>query len=167
MESTGTQYIDTGVSARRNLLVSCMFRFVDVGYSSYANHNCTVFGAVRGRSRFVIGMSYSRGEENGPYIGFACCGAYGSTSSYVGREIHADTDKWHVATLDSTEGSGAGRFVFDGASYSVTALSSLDTYSIPIIIFGEGNGSSVDGISKCMISSMSIVDVSSGRHYVI
>lgn len=99
IESTGTQWIDTGLLAREGLLVEC------VGNIMSWKANGRLFGCSNGGRGRDFGVQTGRTDTTQFYIGAAMSASY-TSSVPIGQSSH-------VFNLDST--AGAKVFRIDGA----------------------------------------------------
>lgn len=133
LESTGTQWIGTGISADQDILLECTGRWTDVSTTvvRYA-----VNAAASGRINF--GWMLNR---TGSGFGLAAV-----TNSPTVAD--ADTE-WHSVSVCSTEESPC--YEFDGEKSSLTPQSSVSLLGI-IKLFGNGTNNASIRISYVKIS---------------
>lgn len=141
LESTGTQWIDTGLTAAINTISRITFKFCEIG-----NTYNTVMGGNSKRTWYGIGgfsgSVYFRGASLSRLYNYNLAGV-----------PTINTTDWFTAIIDTQEGSNAASFRIEGYSkYPATA----DSATIPIYLFA-GSGSS--GPSKCRISSFYITNI--------
>ena len=154
LQSTGTQYIDTGVAARRNLLVTCRFVFRDL--QPVANVYTAVLGARRSRTWFILSERGNNATVVKSELWVGAASAYGRYEPTV----YLDDTSWHTVSICTTEGSGKAYVEVEGFSSinSKTASSSFDGVAINLYAFAINNGSGAEQHSKCSISGLSIYD---------
>lgn len=146
LESTGTQWIDTGLPAREGLLVECVGSIVS-WTSSGRLFGCTAGG--RGR---VFGVTTGREDTDQLYIGAAVSGSY-TSSAPIGQSSH-------VFNLDST--AGAKVFRIDG-----NVINTWDTslgVSLANIFLFSAAASSYAGVSR--MYSFWVKDATTGQTLV-
>jgi hypothetical protein len=141
LESTGTQWIDTGLTMAINTISRITFKFCAIESSSYM-----VMGGNTGRRWYGIG-----GDSN---TVFFRCAALSQLGYYNLEGVpNTNTTDWFTAIIDTEEGPGAASYRIEGYDkYPTTAGSA----TIPIYLFA---GSGTAGPSKCRISSFDITDI--------
>ena len=161
LESTGTQYIDTGVLLGSNLNMVVRHMFTEVGGAEY-NFPAGCFAS---RRWFGFGL-----QQNSSYY---ARGGYASLTSYstieVGSQgpenfVYANLTDWRIATLDSTQGENGGYFVLDGYEPR-TQTAWTGTGTAHIYLFGANYASSARP-AKCKISSASITSTATGEELI-
>ena len=138
LESTGTQYIDTGINPDATTTIT-----LDAQYTQQSNiYNCDNGLMIGGNARFHIGV-----YTNKFYYG--CRSNYLTTISY-------DTDR-HLFEL-----SGDGTAKVDETSYTVSAQP-LTTINNPIYLYARNNGNNVNQyingfkIFRCLIKKDDVI----------
>ena len=146
LESTGTQWIDTGLSAREGLLVEC------VGNIMSWTSNGRLFGCATGGRGRDFGVMTGRTDTAQSYVGAAVSATYAS-SVPIGQSSH-------VFNLDST--AGAKVFRIDG-DVVYTWTTSLGVSLATIFLFSDSASGSA-GVSR--ISSFWAEDATTGQTLV-
>lgn len=146
LESTGTQWIDTGILCVDGQMTSARFRFTQPNSTEY------LFGVSLARTAF-----YHIGHYFNPGYG----GEAFSLASYSAHLVAEADSSWHEAVLDST--SGNRHVVFDDA---VTPDTSTYTSpgSLSLVLFARRtNSATVSNYAHAQVSSCSIRDTSTGE----
>lgn len=146
LESTGTQWIDTGVSAREGLLVEC------AGYIMSWTSSGKLFGCDTGGREMRFYVSTGRVDKAQFYFGAAMSATYMS-SVPIGQSSH-------VFALDST--AGAKVFRIDG-NVMYTWNTSLGVSLSSIFLFSTA-ASSFTSVSR--IYSFWVKDATTGQTLV-
>lgn len=152
LESTGTQYIDTGIGIAINLYCEVKFCFT-VEPGSYEN---APFGANNGR--VWIAFASRLGSIKALY-----CGTYSSFARYnVGGHVYVFDDMdWHVAKIDSTGGSYSASFKLDDNEAFVRRTAS-DSVTNNMYLFGC-NGTRITDRAKCRIGYCKIKSMTTNQ----
>ncbi len=120
IESTGTQYIDTGVVAKNNILTNCKFNFISSGSDAEV-----LFGISAG-----TGSRYWFGEQNGiSFIGFNDA-ASGPTN--IGTSVH-------TVSLKAVENLENALFIDGTRTNSFDNLTNQSDKSIYLFALRSGN----------------------------
>ena len=148
LESTGSQWIDTGIQGSASLEISCRFKRTDIDSST---------------SRLVYGAYVTGGSIIG-------CGGVNSSSHFSWNAIstsqsssaYADTS-WHDSVLSTTVGNKF--FKLDGEIVGTTSNTNVSTGTMPIILFGRNpnTSSGTRTLTPCSISTFSINAATTGQ----
>lgn len=141
LESTGTQWIDTGLTAAINTIARITFKFCAIEGS----YNM-VMGGNSGRRWYGTGCDSATGFFRGAVLCVLLNYSY-SGVPYV------NTTDWFTALIDTQEGSSAASYRIEGYGEIYATAASA---TIPIYLFA---GSGTAGPSKCRISSFDITDI--------
>ena len=148
LQSTGTQWIDTGIQGSSSLEISCRFKRTDIDSST----SRLVYGAYASAST-IIGCGGVSSSSH-----FTWCAMSLSKSS----SVYADTN-WHDSVLSTIVGNRF--FKLDGEIVGTlsTTISPIGTMSI--ILFGRNpnTSSGTRVLTPCSISSFSINDDTTGQ----
>ena len=146
LESTGTQYIDTGIFARDNLLVNSRFKA-----DSYGSATNFVF---RGSSQG------STGSENIAVVYIRNNNAVraGMNSSLLASGVSFSLSEWHDVELDTTGGNKS--FKYDGSILIALNTSSDAVGTSGIILFANTTTSRTTGTK---IQTFSVKDTTTGQ----
>jgi len=147
IESTGTQWIDTGLPAREGLLVECVGNIISWG------ENARLFGCVTGGRGREFGVSTGRTTDTQVYLGSAMSGCY-TSSVPIGQS-------GHTFDLDSTAGSKV--FRIDGNVISMWSTS-LGVSLANVFLFANAANSSYASVSR--VSSFLAKDATTGQMLV-
>lgn len=141
LESTGTQWIDTGLKAAINTISRITFKFCAIEGTTYM-----VMGGNSGRRWYGIGGDSANRV-------FRCAVLSILYSYNITGAPSANTTDWFTAIIDAQEGSSAASYRIEGYGEMHATAGSA---TIPIYLFA-GSGSA--GPSKCRISSFDITDI--------
>lgn len=143
IESTGTQWIDTGIAAREGLIVECTGNILQYAATVY------LFGCVGGSRTQQFGVYTNAQDSKYVYIAGAVSGLY-TTSVLIGKDRH-------IFVIDTT--AGAKTFSVDG-SIEKTWDTSLGVTLSNIFLFARSDSSYT---SASRMYSFSIKDAATGQ----
>ena len=158
LESTGTQWIDTGITAALNLLVEFSFAIVEyeTDPSSGANH---IFGDANAtRSGFYFSPSTVTNK-------YTCCVLSTPNATYdEGVTAQIDT-AWHYVMADSTRSAGSVRL--DGI-YLKSNVASTDAHNPPhtfylFALHNSSGGVTIGAASRRRIASFKVTDTATNQ----
>lgn len=153
LESTGTQYIDTGVYGNDNLIasVSCMA-------TAESGSVRDVFGAIdttRDIFGYYLRVRIAKNSMVKYTAGMNTTSAYTITVTSVGD--------WHALTLDTTAGSK--KIFVDGTQSGFTVNSSAYQMATKLYLFAQNNknGTASDFSANVRVSAFSIKDATTNK----
>ena len=152
LESTGTQWIDTGIYGDDNLFasVSCMATGQSANVRDVVGANDT--------SRDVFGYSFRIRIIRNSIVKYSI--GRNTTSSYT-----ATVDSvviWHDVTIDTT--SGAKKIFIDGIQFGTTLTSTANKMATKVYLFAQNNdGVANDFADGVRVSAFSVKDTTTGR----
>ena len=148
LESTGTQWIDTGIGISKNLYCEVSFSLTEVGKGNNAP-----FGANNGRTWLAFA---TRLEGSTIY-----CGTFTQIAQYDPSDIQGNltisVGDWHVAKIDTTEGSNAASFQLDDHAAAQKTATPASVSTPTLYLFGS-NGTGITERAKCRIGYCKIKD---------
>ena len=158
LESTGTQWIDTGITAAINLLVEFSFAIVEYETDPSTGTNY-IFGDLNATRN---GFYFSPSTVTNKY---SCCVMSTPNATYdEGVTVQIDT-AWHYVMADSTRSAGSVRL--DGI-YLKSNVASTEAHNTPhtFYLFALHNSSgdvTIGAASRRRISSFKVTDTTTNQ----
>ena len=154
VESTGSQWVDTGVEGRWNTKVECQVEWMDFADSAFFSA-----GDYSQNTRLYLCYTYKHGSESSYNVLYTCAGGYLDEVFYNGSAARWEKNRVYdyVAELTATNGAGqaTNTITVDGLQVWSKASQGIDT-GRTFYLFANNRNGSANAFSKTRCHRMRI-----------